>query len=75
MLRALHVCLCTLQSVAEYSKAKVDAFKKKKKSIQISGLFGKHKDSYTVNPPEVSPKPARKLSVPGEMPVQVTKLL
>ena len=43
---------------------------RKKRSLQISGLFGKHKDSYTVNP-NASPRATRKLSVPSEMPVQV----
>ena len=59
--------------MTEYSKTKVEAFKRKKRSIQISGLFGKHKDSYTVNQPESSPKATRKFSVPGEMPEEVIK--
>lgn len=58
------------KSTSEHPKSKVEVVKRKKKSIQISGLFGKHKDSYTVNPPEASPKPTRKLSVPGDMSLQ-----
>ena len=58
--------------MAEYSRTKVEAFKRKKRSIQISGLFGKHKDSYTVNQPESSPKVTRKFSAPGEMSDEVT---
>jgi len=52
----------------EYAKQKSEVPRKKKKSLSI---FGKHKDSYAVNPPEPSPKPMRKYSVPAGEPKQV----
>lgn len=68
----LVICLYIFKSVPEYTKTRVEAFKKKRK--QFSGLFGKHKDCYVVNPPELSPKPTRKFSSPAAISVLVTKL-
>jgi len=46
----------------DYAKQKTEVPKKKRKSLNIFG--GKHKDSYTVNATEPSPRPMRKFSVP-----------